>query len=250
MGRRKIEMKRIEDKSSRQVTFSKRRSGLIKKARELSILCDVDVAVLVFSHRGRLYEFVSGASSSSSATIIYIFDFTRRTRRRKNCKCLSQILRRYQDSTDGKASNVDDETEDSPSTCIQVQTCGELVKTVERYAEGSGIENLSLEDFMQLEKQLNDALVQTRNRKAQLMLESVATLREKEKMLTQENDQLKDEVAKVKGNLNRGNRTDLELNGVMEEGALIQCPEPVRTLPLLIEEGECPEPVKTLPLLW
>ncbi|KNA15436.1 hypothetical protein SOVF_098330 isoform A [Spinacia oleracea] len=229
MGRRKIEMKRIEDKSSRQVTFSKRRSGLIKKARELSILCDVDVAVLVFSHRGRLYEFVSGASSSSS---------------------LSQILRRYQDSTDGKASNVDDETEDSPSTCIQVQTCGELVKTVERYAEGSGIENLSLEDFMQLEKQLNDALVQTRNRKAQLMLESVATLREKEKMLTQENDQLKDEVAKVKGNLNRGNRTDLELNGVMEEGALIQCPEPVRTLPLLIEEGECPEPVKTLPLLW
>ena len=65
MGRRKIEMKRIEDKSNRQVTFSKRRSGLIKKARELSVLCDVDVALLVFSNRGRLYEFFSGASSSS-----------------------------------------------------------------------------------------------------------------------------------------------------------------------------------------
>uniref|UniRef100_A0A803L1A5 MADS-box domain-containing protein n=1 Tax=Chenopodium quinoa TaxID=63459 RepID=A0A803L1A5_CHEQI len=71
MGRRKIEMKRIEDKSSRQVTFSKRRSGLIKKARELSVLCDVDVAVLVFSNRGRLYEFVSGSSSSSRLVFLF-----------------------------------------------------------------------------------------------------------------------------------------------------------------------------------
>ncbi|KAD3641825.1 hypothetical protein E3N88_31049 [Mikania micrantha] len=38
MGRRKLEMKRIEDKSSRLVTFSKRRSGLVKKARHLSVL--------------------------------------------------------------------------------------------------------------------------------------------------------------------------------------------------------------------
>ncbi|KAL8161916.1 hypothetical protein V2J09_013405 [Rumex salicifolius] len=64
MGRRKVEIKRIEDKSSRQVTFSKRRSGLIKKARELSILCDVQLALIVFSARGRLYQFCSGASVS------------------------------------------------------------------------------------------------------------------------------------------------------------------------------------------
>ncbi|GLU06228.1 hypothetical protein SLE2022_232760 [Rubroshorea leprosula] len=59
MGRRKLQMKRIEDKSSRQVTFSKRRSGLIKKARELSILCDVDTAVIIFSSHGKLFEFSS-----------------------------------------------------------------------------------------------------------------------------------------------------------------------------------------------
>ncbi|WJZ81715.1 hypothetical protein VitviT2T_001538 [Vitis vinifera] len=62
MGRKKVELKRIEDKSSRQVTFSKRRNGLIKKARELSVLCDVDVAVLVFSSRGKLYEYANGNS--------------------------------------------------------------------------------------------------------------------------------------------------------------------------------------------
>ena len=70
MGRRKIEMKKIEDKSSRQVTFSKRRCGLMKKARELSVLCDVDVALLVFSNHGRLYDLFSASSSSSSLRFV------------------------------------------------------------------------------------------------------------------------------------------------------------------------------------
>ena len=59
MGRKKVELKRIENKSSRQVTFSKRRNGLFKKARELSVLCDVQVAILVFSSCDKLYEFSS-----------------------------------------------------------------------------------------------------------------------------------------------------------------------------------------------
>lgn len=59
MGRRKLEIKRIEDKSARQVTFSKRRNGLMKKARELSVLCDVQVGALVFSNRGKLYHYCS-----------------------------------------------------------------------------------------------------------------------------------------------------------------------------------------------
>lgn len=199
MGRRKIEMKRIEDKSSRQVTFSKRRSGLIKKARELSILCDVDVAVLVFSNRGRLYEFVNSSSSSS----------------------LSQILKRYQDSTaaDGKASIAAVETESSPSSCAEVQTCGELVKSVERYLEGPELENLRLEDFMRLERQLADALVQTRTRK--------------EKLLKQENEQLKDEVANLIGIPKSRNHKDLGVNNLMEVDADRQYSQPLRTLPLL-----------------
>ncbi|XP_028771285.1 MADS-box transcription factor ANR1-like [Neltuma alba] len=64
MGRGKIVIKRIEDSASRQVTFSKRRNGLLKKARELSILCDAQVGVIVFSSTGRLYEY--GSSSMRS----------------------------------------------------------------------------------------------------------------------------------------------------------------------------------------
>ncbi|TQD72741.1 hypothetical protein C1H46_041732 [Malus baccata] len=60
MGRGKVQLKRIDDKIRRQVTFSKRRTGLIKKARELSVLCGVDVGLVIFSPKGRLYEFCSG----------------------------------------------------------------------------------------------------------------------------------------------------------------------------------------------
>ena len=57
MVRGKTEMKRIENTTSRQVTFSKRRGGLLKKAFELSVLCDAEVALIIFSSKGKLYEF-------------------------------------------------------------------------------------------------------------------------------------------------------------------------------------------------
>ncbi|KAL6542749.1 Floral homeotic protein AGAMOUS [Orobanche hederae] len=65
-GRGKIKIKRIENTSNRQVTFCKRRNGLLKKAYELSVLCDAEVALIVFSTRGRLYEY---ANNSVKATI-------------------------------------------------------------------------------------------------------------------------------------------------------------------------------------
>ncbi|QCD83568.1 MADS-box transcription factor [Vigna unguiculata] len=60
MGKKKLEIKRIENKSSRQITFSKRRNGLMKKARELSILCDAKVALFIFSSTGKLFDLCNG----------------------------------------------------------------------------------------------------------------------------------------------------------------------------------------------
>ncbi|WMV26189.1 hypothetical protein MTR67_019574 [Solanum verrucosum] len=58
MGR-KIEIKKIEDITKRQVTFSKRRSSLLKKAKEIAISCDVDVLLVAFSPANRLSKFCS-----------------------------------------------------------------------------------------------------------------------------------------------------------------------------------------------
>lgn len=59
MGRGKIEIKKIENQTARQVTFSKRRSGLIKKTHELSVLCDAHIGLIVFSATGKLSEYCS-----------------------------------------------------------------------------------------------------------------------------------------------------------------------------------------------
>ncbi|MCO5577883.1 hypothetical protein L7F22_031718 [Adiantum nelumboides] len=57
MGRVKLEIRKIENPTNRQVTYSKRRNGLIKKAYELSVLCDIDIALIMFSPSGRLNHF-------------------------------------------------------------------------------------------------------------------------------------------------------------------------------------------------
>lgn len=69
MGRGKIEIKRIENTTNRQVTFCKRRSGLLKKAYELSVLCDAEVALIIFSSRGRLYEYANNRYASLSLSL-------------------------------------------------------------------------------------------------------------------------------------------------------------------------------------
>uniref|UniRef100_A0A2P2LCV7 MADS-box protein SVP isoform X2 n=1 Tax=Rhizophora mucronata TaxID=61149 RepID=A0A2P2LCV7_RHIMU len=59
MARQKIQIKKIDNITARQVTFSKRRRGLFKKAYELSTLCDAEIALIVFSATGKLFEYSS-----------------------------------------------------------------------------------------------------------------------------------------------------------------------------------------------
>ncbi|XP_042390414.1 MADS-box transcription factor 50-like [Zingiber officinale] len=59
MVRGKTQVKKIENPASRQVTFCKRRGCLLQKALELSVLCDAEIGLIVFSARGKLYEFAS-----------------------------------------------------------------------------------------------------------------------------------------------------------------------------------------------
>ncbi|KAL5056754.1 hypothetical protein RYX36_028358 [Vicia faba] len=56
-GRKKIEIKKLDKESNKQVTFSKRRQGLFKKASELCILCDVHASIIVFSSAHKLFCF-------------------------------------------------------------------------------------------------------------------------------------------------------------------------------------------------
>ncbi|XP_011071241.1 agamous-like MADS-box protein AGL27 isoform X4 [Sesamum indicum] len=171
MGRRKLEMKRIEDNSARQVTFSKRRKGLLKKAKELSVLCDLDVALLIISRHGKLHHFSSNNS-------------------------LTEILERYH-------SHI--EAESSPSTAVceslvecskhsRSVSCGELLQIVERDLEEPLVDQLSVTDLLHLENELQAALTQTRTTKTHLLLDSISSLHEKEKMLVEEKGVLEEKI--------------------------------------------------------
>uniref|UniRef100_A0A4W4DN76 MADS-box domain-containing protein n=1 Tax=Electrophorus electricus TaxID=8005 RepID=A0A4W4DN76_ELEEL len=59
MGRKKIQIARIVEERNRQVTFTKRKFGLMKKAYELSVLCDCEIALIIFNSSNKLFQYAS-----------------------------------------------------------------------------------------------------------------------------------------------------------------------------------------------
>uniref|UniRef100_K3XT77 MADS-box domain-containing protein n=1 Tax=Setaria italica TaxID=4555 RepID=K3XT77_SETIT len=72
-----MELRRIEDRVSRQVRFSKRRAGLLKKAFELSLLCDAEVALIIFSPAGKLHEYASTRTHGAAPVPDLVLLFSR-----------------------------------------------------------------------------------------------------------------------------------------------------------------------------
>ncbi|KAG2284550.1 hypothetical protein Bca52824_055770 [Brassica carinata] len=170
MGRRKAEIKRIENKSSRQVTFCKRRNGLMKKARQLSVLCESSVALLIVSSTGKLYSSSSGDS-------------------------MAKILKRYE------IQHADElKTVDLAEKCWNYLSHEELLEIVQCKLEEAKSDNISVESLISLEEQFKSALSITRARKAELMMELVKTLQEKEKLLREENKVLASQLTKMEKN--------------------------------------------------
>lgn len=69
MGRRKIEIQPLTNERNRSVTFLKRKSGLFKKAHELSVLCSVDIAVLIVGSNNKLYKFTSNPNGDEDGEL-------------------------------------------------------------------------------------------------------------------------------------------------------------------------------------
>lgn len=149
MGRGKVELKKIEDKSNRQVTFSKRRPGLMKKAQELSILCDVEVAVHIFSSRGKLFQFHTGESLRK------IYDYLRDERRPKfGREAASTSLH------DTQEPELRIRTEHGEASTI----C-EHLEEIQRQLEEQKVEHLNMAEINRMEHQLDGLLRLARSTK-------------------------------------------------------------------------------------
>ncbi|XWS32270.1 hypothetical protein CRYUN_Cryun23aG0145600 [Craigia yunnanensis] len=166
MGRGRVELKRIENKINRQVTFSKRRNGLLKKAYELSVLCDAEVGLIIFSSRGKLYEFGSSG--------------------------MTNTLERYQRCCFTPQDNsLERETQSWCQEVTKLKAKYEALQRNQRHLLGEDLGPLNVKELQNLEKKLEGALALARQRKTQIMMEQMEDLRKKERQLGDLNKQLK-----------------------------------------------------------
>ncbi|XP_073099046.1 agamous-like MADS-box protein AGL9 homolog isoform X1 [Elaeis guineensis] len=192
MGRGRVELKRIENKINRQVTFAKRRNGLLKKAYELSVLCDAEVALIIFSNRGKLYEFCS--SSRTSCTMGFI---TWHGPGADESKGLSpnmmKTLERYQKCNYGapETNIISRETQSSQQEYLKLKARVEALQRSQRNLLGEDLGPLSSKELEQLERQLDASLKQIRSTRTQYMLDQLADLQRREQMLCEANKSLR-----------------------------------------------------------
>ncbi|XWS75654.1 hypothetical protein CRYUN_Cryun01aG0109600 [Craigia yunnanensis] len=168
MGRGRVQLRRIENKISRQVTFSKRRTGLLKKAHEISVLCDAEVALIIFSNKGKLFEYSSDSS-------------------------MEMILERHERQSCAERKLVPTDSKPQANWSLE---CPKLMSTIEalqrnlRHFLGQELDPLSLRDLQLLEQQIDNSLKRIRTRKNKLMHESISELQKKEKTLQDQNNML------------------------------------------------------------
>lgn len=167
MTRKKIQIKKIDNTTARQVTFSKRRRGLFKKAYELSTLCDAEIALIVFSATGKLFEY---ASSS-----------------------MQQVLERHNQNPDNLCKM------NQPSLELQLEssTYTMLSKEIEektqelRQIKGEDLQGMDVDELQNLEKLLEVGLSRVLETKDEKFLEEISALKRKEAQLIEDNQRLK-----------------------------------------------------------
>nr|AHM92097.1 MADS-box protein 21 [Erycina pusilla]WDA53339.1 MADS-box protein 21 [Erycina pusilla] len=172
MGRGKIEIKRIENTTNRQVTFCKRRNGLLKKAYELSVLCDAEVALVIFSSRGRLYEY---ANNSVKGTI---------DRYKKACT---------DNSSTGSISEANSQYYQQEATKLRQQITN--LQNSNRNLLGDALTTMSLRDLKQLETRLEKGINKIRSKKNELLHAEIDYMQKREMELQTDNMYLRNKIA-------------------------------------------------------
>ncbi|KAL0800797.1 hypothetical protein Bca101_055972 [Brassica carinata] len=162
MARGKIQLKRIENPVHRQVTFCKRRTGLLKKAKELSVLCDAEIGVMIFSPQGKLFEL------ATKGTMEGMID--------KYMKCTGGG-RGSSSATFTAQEQLQPPTLDPKGQVNKLKQEIDMLQKGIRYMFGGGDGTMNLQELLLLEKHLEYWISHIRSAKMEIMLQEIQSLR-------------------------------------------------------------------------
>ncbi|KAB1993974.1 hypothetical protein ES319_D13G068200v1 [Gossypium barbadense] len=146
MGRGKIAIKRIENQTTRQVTFSKRRAGLLKKTHELSVLCDAQIGLIIFSSTGKMCQYCTQPYR------------------------MEQIIERYQKVTGTRIPEHDNREHLYNELAVLRKETRLLQLSMRRYT-GEDMSSIPYEELDQLEQELERSVNKVRERKERMLEE-------------------------------------------------------------------------------
>ncbi|CAH1708098.1 unnamed protein product [Aphis gossypii] len=115
MGRKKINISKITDERNRHVTFNKRKFGVMKKAYELSVLCDCEVAIIIFNKSNKLYQY---ASTDMDQVLLKYTEYSEPHESLTNTNIIAQLNRR-EGPRNSNSKSVDSCVIDEPNTIAQ-----------------------------------------------------------------------------------------------------------------------------------
>ncbi|XP_021035490.1 myocyte-specific enhancer factor 2C isoform X8 [Mus caroli] len=105
MGRKKIQITRIMDERNRQVTFTKRKFGLMKKAYELSVLCDCEIALIIFNSTNKLFQY---ASTDMDKVLLKYTEYNEPHESRTNSDIVETLRKKGLNGCDSPDPDADD----------------------------------------------------------------------------------------------------------------------------------------------
>ncbi|XP_020566027.1 myocyte-specific enhancer factor 2D homolog isoform X8 [Oryzias latipes] len=111
MGRKKIQIQRITDERNRQVTFTKRKFGLMKKAYELSVLCDCEIALIIFNHSNKLFQY---ASTDMDKVLLKYTEYNEPHESRTNADIIETLRKKGFNGCNSPEPDNDDSIDQSP----------------------------------------------------------------------------------------------------------------------------------------
>ncbi|KAK9961071.1 hypothetical protein ABG768_008887 [Culter alburnus] len=130
MGRKKIQIQRITDERNRQVTFTKRKFGLMKKAYELSVLCDCEIALIIFNHSNKLFQY---ASTDMDKVLLKYTEYNEPHESRTNADIIETLRKKGFNGCNSPEPDGDDSIDQSPLQEDKFRKSDELDILFKRY---------------------------------------------------------------------------------------------------------------------